>query len=279
MAKYLIDHLVTTSWAGNNNANLIGTASCPSAATLAINAPALDTTCFSASTVWTSFINDIVDWSVAIESRLEPAHNSSTSALTYANGYASHVRSWNMTMNWPAQDVTEFDASTPPTAKEFAPGLGTVTGTYEAFLDDSTDIVLPGTSSEGAAVFKVVEDGANDFALEATINTTQISAPYRVGEYTLATFSYQAVGPVQARTGSDEWDATPFDYWITQGVNGSAGVVGDIGTPATGALVLTEDGGTRTGDAFPSSIAISAGIGQIVTINVTAQGSGTLTIN
>jgi hypothetical protein len=43
-------------------------------------------------------------------------------------------------------------------------------------------------------------------------------------------------------------------------------------------VLTAHSGRTYTGDAFPSSIALNVAVGQPVTVNITAQGSGDLTV-
>jgi hypothetical protein len=275
MAIKIIGAGAVTSWAGNNNTNLIDNASAPPEFTLAVNSDSFPTTAFGSVTA-EDFANGLYSWTASIASRLEPFSAGGGGLVTYADGYTANVKAWSMTMNWAALESTVFDSAGTSTieSKSFTPGLLNWSGTYTAILDDTTALSLPEPGTRGTATFKIVEDGANDQTLAGTVITTSVSAPVRVGQLSEVSIGYQGAGPLAATgTSGSTWTANFFDYWIAQG--------GDrhIGLPATGELVLTAHSGrTYTGDAFATSIALNVAVGQPVTVNVTAQGSGDLAV-
>jgi hypothetical protein len=274
MAIKIIDAGTVTSWAGNNNTNLIDNASAPPEFTLAVNSDSFPTTAFGSVTA-EDFANGLYSWTASIASRLEPFSAGGGGLVTYADGYTDNVKAWSMTMNWAALESTVFDSAGTSTieSKSFTPGLLNWSGTYTAILDDTTALSLPEPGTRGTATFKIVEDGANDQTLAGTVITTSVSAPVRVGRLSEVSIGYQGAGALTAAgTGGSTWANNFFDYWIAN----NSGV---LQIPATGELVLTAHSGrTYTGDAFPSSIALNVAVGQPVTVNITAQGSGDLAI-
>lgn len=278
MARFVINGVVPTSWAGNNNGVLIGVGTGAGAAhreaTLDITSNAIDSTVFGASLANRSFITGLRSATVNFSGRWNPAYNCSDINLTFANGYATNLRRFSISFAWEPQDVTVATGSA-ITSMRYLPGLGTVSGTYEAYVDDTTAVSLPGGTTTGSATFDLVGEASTPHTLSGTIITTQLGVSMPVGSPPVATYAFQFSGAVTAAgdaDGTGTYSSSPFKYWI----DSASGV---IGTPAIGSLVLTATSGrTYTANAFPSGITIDATVGQELTLGVTAQIDGDITV-
>lgn len=279
MAVFVINGVVPTSWAGNNNGILIGVGTGSgvrhSACSLSIDAGSNDTTAYGAALTSTSSITGLRGSTAQFTGRWEPANNSNSIAITYTNGYIANLRRLTMNISYAVQESTVSDGSG-VVARAYLPGLYTVSGQYECFVDDTTAIVLPGSTSQGSATFKFIENASDDHTAAGTIRSTVANVDMTVGNIPVITYDYEFVSAVTFAGETDgattTYHSSPFKYWI----DSAAGV---LGTSATGTLVLTAaTGRTYTASAFPSAISIDAVVGQPIAINVTAQISGNVTV-
>lgn len=275
MAATIIDKLAIASWTGNNNTNFVdGNATKPMEATLAIQADEIDDTALAAAIKSRTSIPGLYQWTVSFVTRLQPSYIAGSAGVTYSNGYVTSARAWSMALQWAVQDATVFGDGV--AARSFLPGLMTAGGTYEVIQDTSTNLSLPPTTA-GSATFKVdTNTGGTAHSLAGSIYASQLSAPMRVGELAVATYTYRVSGDVTAAgdyaSGSGARDYSPFGYWIEN----TSGVVG---TPVAGTFTLNDTtGGTIAGSAFPSSVTYNVRVGELVTLNVVAQGTGALTL-
>lgn len=278
MARFVINGLVPTSWAGNGNAALIGSGTgagvAASEASLSVAAAAIDSTVHAASLTNRSFITGLRSPSITFGGRWNPAYNCSDIGLTFGNGYVANLRSFSVNFAWEQIEAT-ISTGSALSSMSYLPGLGTVSGTYECYVDDTTALALPGGTVTGSATFKLCGEASTDHTLAGTIITTQLSVSMPVGQMPVATYSYQFTGNITAAgdaDGTGDYSSSPWKYWI----DSASGV---IGTPIAGNLVLTATSGrTYTVSAFPTGIAIQATVGQLLTVNVSAQGSGDVTV-
>jgi hypothetical protein len=279
MAVFVVNGVVPTSWAGNNNGILIGVGTGAGVkhreASLSIDAGSNDTTAFSAAAAFTSSITGLRGSSVQFSGRWEPANNSNSIAITYTNGYIANLRRLTMNISYAVQESTVSDGSG-VVARSYLPGLYTVRGQYECFVDDTTAIVLPGSSTSGSATFKFIENSSDDHTAAGTIRSTVANIGMAVGNIPTITYDYEFesavtfAGETDGSTGT--YHSSPFKYWI----DSASGV---LGTSATGSLVLTAaTGRTYTANAFPAAINIEAVVGQPLGITVNAQISGNVTV-
>lgn len=278
MAQFVVNGLVPTSWAGNGNAALIGSGTgagvAQKEATLTIAANAIDSTVYAASLTNTAAITGLRSASVQFGGRWNPAYNCANIGLSFANGYVANLRRFSVGFAWTVQEATVSTGSA-LTAMSYLPGLGTVSGTYECYVDDTTAVALPGGATTGSATFTLNGDASTDHTLAGTIITTQLGISLPVGGRPVATYAYQFTGNITAAgdaDGTGDWPASPWKYWI----DSASGV---IGTPVTGSLVLTAaTGRTYTFNAFPTGITLECAVGQELTVAVSAQGTGDVTV-
>jgi hypothetical protein len=258
-----------TSWAGNNNQYLVGDPVAAYGFTVSVTADAFDSTPLG-STVVTQDLG-LYSWTAQIVARYSPAAIGNLAGITYATGYVANAQGYTLNLAWAPNDVTPFGTAA---GKVFAPGLLKWGGSYECLYDDTTVGVMPVTGASGSATFTLVTEASEDHELEGDIHTVGIANAAQVGQSATHNVTFEGNGDLTA-TGDDgsntTWTNSLFKYWE----DNASGVVG---IAATGSLVLTAASGvTWTGDAFPSAIQIVQRIGQPLTVNITAQGTGALT--
>lgn len=178
--------------------------------------------------------------------------------VTFANGYVVGVDTWAMALSCAVFDTTAFAASC-PTFASFAPGLLTGSGSWECNLDSSTSIAGSGTS--GSATFRMTDETTVDNTLAASIHSIQETASVAIGSKNRVGYNFVTNGDITAAG-----DSTLFP-------------AGTIAKPDTTEVVMrAASGKTYTGDAFWSNVGISVPIRGLISVTMTLQGTGTLTI-
>lgn len=267
MAQIIADNGLVSSWAGTGNSALISGGSAPYEFTLTGTKPEADVTPFvSGGTAFRQFALGLGEWSAAMSTRLSPVKYGSGGLVTASAAYTTNVRSWRMSIAaTPAEKSTVMNA-TPPTWQTYVPNLVQWSGTYEAFVDDTTALVFP-TSTAESITFKLVENASADHTLSGSCLIQQLSAPIRIGSISVATYSFRGTGTLTAAGTSGS------------GVGAPLFAAGALTKPAVGSLVLqAASGRTYTGDAFWESIDIDCVVDEVINVTINAKGTGALTI-
>jgi len=269
MAAIIGDTGSVVSWA--NNTGLVTGGVAPSAFTLQMSANPLDATVFGSSLIGRSSRAGLTEVSGTIQGKTSPTILGSTGLVTASGAYTTNVKSWTMELNAPPFESTAMTGAA-QTFKSFVPGLISATGSWTANVDHATALVLPNTVV-ATAVFKLVENSANDHTLSCNIVTTDVSFGATVGELVEVTVGFSVNGSITAAGTSASGIPAPL---FADAITSSAGVVQP---PATGALVLrSATSRTYTVDAFWSSIRINVPVNDLVTYDIGFQGTSTLTI-
>ena len=232
--------------------------------TINTTSPEFDNTEFGGSLVTASRAGGIPDWSVSVSGRFPHAAGQTgyEGLVTWASGYAQHVRAWTMTMNFSTLETTAM-ASTAPTWKAWIPGLMTWGGTFDAGLDDTNAPTLPASAAAGtSATFKLTDESTNDNTLAGAIIPTQVSPSVVVNgsEPSRVQYSYAGDG---ALTVAGDTPILP---------------TGTVATPDITEIVCTAASGrTYTGDAFLSSLSINVPLSGLIDVTATLRGTGALT--
>jgi hypothetical protein len=251
-----------TSWATGINAQLAGAGTTPSEATINMECEEFDTTAFD-TTGAAAYIKGLKSWMVEFTAYLKiPDHGGGSNGLvTHTNGYSTNINRWTMDVTRDSFDSTVFA----DTVKTYAPGLIRWGGTYDGFMDDTTALIEAGSpSTDAAGLFKYQEKTTVDNTLTGTIFTTRASGRASPQALNSVSYTYRGTG--------DLTHSTP-----TTG----AGIfpAGAVANTVAGSLVFTASTGrTFTGDAFWERVSISCAVGSLVTVNVTARGTGALVI-
>jgi hypothetical protein len=259
MASFVVG-AATVAWtAGGESALLDGS---EKSAVVNINAPDIDTTAFGAGLVSRSFIGGLYDWTIDVEAQFNPAMIGSAGNVTWSSGYAANVKSWNLSIDTDTPESTAFSPTV--AARSYAIGLSSGTGSFEAFQDDSTVVVLP-ASAPTAARF-IVSDSTNDWSLDPNIIATQVAVNNTVGEIATATYNFRTSGVIAADNATTTWAGQFF-------------ADGNVAAPVSGTFVLTSVAGqTFTGSAFRSNITFNCAVDGLVTVSLRFRGTGPLTI-
>jgi len=252
-----------TSWATGINAQLAGTGTSPNEATINMECEEFDSTAFGTTGV-ASYIKGLKSWSVEFTAYLKAIDHGggSNGLVTFAAGYTTNLKSWTMDVVRDSFDATAFG----DTVKVFAPGLIRWGGTFEGFMDGTTTLTEPGNASEPATgTFKYQEKGDTDNTLSGSIFTTRANGRSSPAALNTVSYTYRGSGDLTQSTPSAGAGIFP------------SGVA--VANTVAGALEFTASTGrTFTGNAFWERVSISCGVGSLVTVSVTARGTGALSI-
>lgn len=245
-----------TSWAGTFHGALL-TGQRPQSATLTYNAPSLDTTGFADLGVSTA-IPGLTDWTVSWTAQLATPAHAAMGLVTFSGGYVSNLNAFTVNMHQSELPVTAFQA----TANAFIPGTVEWDGTFSGYADGTTVVVAPGAAA-AAAVFRY-QDLATDAELAGNIFATQLGVTSAPNQAVSVSYSFKGTAGLTS--------------------TGTAKATNSLAVTAASSLVFTSsdyDGSharTFTGNAFWTSINITAGVHQQTVVNVTARGTGALAI-
>lgn len=237
--------------------NLIETASGPYTFNLNVPQDVFDSTEFGAMAVANT--NGLKAWTATINAKFPKAGAKigNGGLVTFSSGYAANVRDWNMAVNAAEHDVTVFDGTTPPTWREFLPGLVSWAGAYNAMIDDTTPLVVPGASA--AATFKLTEDGTTDRTLAGDVVVSSLGATVNVGDRNMAAYAFAGNGDLTAA--------------------GTANIFasGAVGIPdVTEVIFKATNSRTYTGLCFWTSIGVTVPVDGLIEVTATLRGSGAL---
>lgn len=261
MASFAVTNASVAWSSGGESALLSGS---ETRATLNINNPALDTTAWGSGLAFRSFIGNLYDWTIDIESLFSPATTGAAGSFAWGTGsnYDTNVRSWALEFNTDELDSTAFSPTV--ASRSYTAGLTTGTGSFEAFQDNTTPITLPTTAVSG--IF-MVSDAASDWKITADCFATQISVVNNVGELALANYSLQIS---DADIAFDNTGSTWANQFVTNG---------NLAAPTSGTFVLTSTTSrTFTGTAFRTRLAFNCAVDGLVTVSMRFRGSGALTV-
>lgn len=109
-------------------------------------------------------------------------------SVTFATGYAANVHEWAITLEADIHEKTDFTDGASGW-KAFLAGLKGWSGTYSAYLDDTTPIVAPGAAA-ATATFTIVSGQT----LSGNIIVKSLESVVPVGDMTKVTVSFQGDG-------------------------------------------------------------------------------------
>lgn len=256
------------TWPTGINAYLAATGQEPAELQIEIEADELDTTTFVGSTGQKAHIPGLRNWRVTWRSYLKAISHGTNGLVTYtgspAGGYVTNLNAFRVEVVRPALDVTTFGSST---YRTFFPGLIEWGGEYSGFQDDTADISQPGDLALEPATIRlkyqevsVTDDGW----LTGSAFTTRTNPSSKPSEVNPVSYTFRGTGDLTQQAPTSGVGVFP---------------TGAIAQTALDTLtVLTHTGQTFAGSAFWSNVTINCRVGELVEVNVTAQGSGALTI-
>lgn len=247
--------------AWTNNSALISTGASPSAYTLNPVADVPDATPFNVSNMVK--VAGLKSWSGTINTITSPARIGALSSVTFSGGYTTNALAWTVNFRSEVFDSTAFA----PTGnwRTFVPGINSWDGTYECYLDDTTDIDANSNWLAGTAASATFNYNTTD---THTLAGTIIVSGYAISQSPtgLATVTVSFVGSGALTAASTTGDGLVAD--------------GALPIPTAGAITLVASGSqTFSGDAFPASFTIASRVDQVITNSINFQGTGALTPN
>lgn len=262
MAKFVVTDGAVTSWTGY--ASLVTGETAHFTADISNSAAPLDSTGFNSSgAVVETAMQGLSTWSANLSGRLAPTSRGDSSTLTWS-GVTGTVRSWSLTCTNSVQPGAESTDANGVDWQEFLAGLWGLSGTIEVQVDSSSAAALtPDIASASLAL--TIKDSAGEtqtFTFTAMLSAS--SKPMTVGQIARATYSFRNTG------------ALTIGGTATNKVFDDITTTNALVTPAAGALTITDGNGSYAGDAIPSSIVITCAVDQLITVQVTAQGTGAL---
>lgn len=194
--------------------------------------------------------------------------------VTFASGYTALLDAFTLDMAWGVRKFKPFAAS--PTGYWLARPIDfSWSGTFEGDLSPTTSIspVTAINLKGAAATFKLCEDAAADPSFTGNIVVKSVEVVAQRGNVQRVRIAYSGSGALTVVAGTNIPNILP---------------AGAIGLPAwdtnedgvpDGDLVLTgASGKTYTGPAFISAIRLGVNSSTPISVSVTAQGAGALTI-
>lgn len=264
------------SWAGTNNAILL-TALGEHEATLTIDSGLGERTQYGASLLAQSYGAGLSTWECTFRSRL---FTTATAQVGYAGNfavssaamYASHVRSYTLSINAIAERADEYQSAAVLAGYgQFLRGLISASGSAEVLVDDTTALSVPYTPTTSIPTGTFTLTGTANDTLAASILPTGVTVNSPVAGLNTATYSFNTSGNITVGAGS----------LLFSGYASSALGLPDFdyATPANGNLVFATKTGSRTftGGAFWKNITINHSPANYVDVSITAQGYGILT--
>jgi hypothetical protein len=259
MAHTLGSSGLVTSWAGSPfNVAKFG----PSNVSFSIDGEEHDATQFVAALEAGTFVPGLKTWQMQMSGNF-PASGAKTGAAgnVTLSGYDLLVRAYSLSIEAASFDSTVFSASG-VTWREFLGGLYRWNGSLEVGIDGTTALGLPPApgGSAGSLTLKVTEDGGTDRAFTGSAFVRQTSGVIAVGALNTAQYAFRGTGELTSVGTDNLWAAAALDK------------------PITGSLVWqAATGRTYTGDAFAQQITINVPVDGLISVSVTAQGTGALT--
>jgi len=272
---------LVTSWgtAGADVYQLINAGIAPFKFSIQVSSDVLDVTAFAAGLTSKANRAGLATWSGTITGRYPQATKKlgNSGSVTFAGGYAQHVRSWELELAADALDITEMSGSA-VTWRAFRPGLIGWSGSYEARVDSATAVNLPtlASGSSGAATFKISEEGTTDNAFAGNIIVPELGVDVEVSALNTARYSFTGDGTLSntyaSTLGLLSASASPYTVttpsWDTNG----------DGTPDVSLVLQAASGRTFTGPAFWKSLRVSCPVDGLIEVSVGVQGAGALVL-
>lgn len=258
-----------TSWDGTVNTHLIGTFVRGNNCTLSISNNPQVTTGFASSLVATSRIAGLAEWTVNISGiapKATPALGNLGTA-SFSGGYVSRVKSWQYTINSPAQDITAFEDGS-GLYKVFKPGLLTVTGSFVCLVDSATLLKTPTLAGTAAAALVLTSQTSNTVTMDAITTAASIATPIDGPNEVTYSFEVSDNSIVFAGTTNlipagtlalPEWDSD-----------------GD-GNPDRNLTFQQSSGQVWVGPAFWESLGVSCNPQGVLAATIGVRGAGVLT--
>lgn len=272
---------LVTSWgsAGADVYQLINAGIAPFKFSINVTSDVLDVTAFAAGLVSKANRAGMATWSGTITGRYPQAAKKlgNSGLVTFAGGYAQHVRSWELEAVADPLDITEMTGSA-VLWRAFRPGLISWSGSYEARVDSATAVNLPtlvsGTS--GSATFKISEEGTTDNALAGNIIVPSLGVEVEVSALNTARYAFTGDGNLSntyaSTMGLLSSSSSPYSVTTpTWDANGD-------GTPDVTLTLQAASGRTFAGPAFWKSLRVSVPIDGLIEVTVGVQGAGALTL-
>lgn len=194
-----------------------------------------------------------------------------TGIVSYnSGGYALYVDQYDLEISAPALDYTAFLSGSPPTFRNFRPGLPGWRGSYQGKIDSTTAIIPANRIGDTlkTLTFTYGTDSAND-TLAGQVVLTPMEASLRAGNLNTVGYSFVGNGALTANgtnsifgTGSNPTTNYPLTpLWSAGGA-------------AVGAMVLTADTGRTYSitDSFWTSIRLRCQVGSLVSVEVQVKG-------
>jgi hypothetical protein len=165
------------------------------------------------------------------------------------------VESYTLDLAWPALETTSHSDST--AARTFLPSSMSFSGTISLRLDDTEALVNAQNASSSPLTMRFNLDSTRYFT--GNVYMVGVDSSATIGQTSSQSFRFRGTGQLTAFGSGNIYAATT------------------IGVPTVREMVATfASGRTITGDAFPSSVSITAGRNTLIGINVTAQYTGAL---
>lgn len=269
-----------TSWgaSGADVHQLINAGISPASISAEISSDGLDWTGLGVSSA--AMRAGLASWTATIVGRYPKTAPKvgNSGGVTFAGGYATWVRSWELTIEAGVHDITSQTGSA-VLWRSFRPGLLSWSGSYECDIDSTTPLSPPTLASgvAGAATFKISEEGATDNTLAGDIIVTGLSQSVSAGEKNTASYSFSGSGVLTNTyaSGMGLLSASASPYAIgtpTWDVNGD-------GVPDVVLTWQSDTGRTYAGPAFWRSLRVSCPVDGLIEVTVGVQGAGALTIS
>lgn len=170
------------------------------------------------------------------------------------------IVSYTLNMNWPSLESTSTEDAT-NSWKSFTPGDLEWNGTIELRLDDTEELVVSQLAGATALAAVFTLTSSHTFTGNIFINGQTQGAG--LGQLNTQTFNFNGTGTLTA-AGTDNFIA--------------AGAVPDGDDLAAGSLAgLFASGRTFSGNAFPTSVALTVPRSGLITVGVNAQFTGAIT--
>lgn len=265
------------SWSGTQNTQLIGVI--PShTANLTMDGGTGDRTGYAASLSSRLHGPGLKSWGGSFTGRMistslpQIGAYAGNIAFGGSDMYNSHIQSYSITIKADEHQFNDYNASaTTGGWASFAPGLLSLSGTYEALIDATAPLEDMFTQATSLPTGTFTLTSGNTIA--CSVIPTQLSAAVQIGQFNKVTYGFQSSGAMTVATGDDKNIFDAGTLAAPEWDNDSDGV-------ADRTLTMAAVTGSRTyaGAAFWTSININHNPAAYTEVSVTFRGSGALTI-
>jgi hypothetical protein len=187
-----------------------------------------------------------------------------------SGGYVLYVNEFDLDLSAPALDYTAFASGSPPTFRNFRPGLFSWRGSYRGIIDSATAIIPANRIGDTlkTLTFTYGTDSAND-TLAGSVVITPMEAAIQAGNLNTVGYSFVGTGALtsngtNALFGTGSNPTSGYSVVPTWSAGGSV----------AGAMVITADTGrtyTIT-DSFWTSLRLRCQVGGLVSVEATVKG-------